>query len=144
VLNSGGSLSVNGTTIAFKDCDSLTLIVGAGTDYVMDSKRKFRGDAPDGKVSPKTRTASAIAYEKLRDDHIKDFHSLFNRVDIDLGQSSDQQNSLPTDKRKVQATDKFDPDLEELLFQLGRYFMISASRGFLPANLQVSVTIELF
>ena len=137
VLHSGGTLKVNGSKIEFIDCNSLTLIAGAGTDYVMDSEKKFRGEGPENKVRPKTTSASLLTYEKLREEHIKDFHSLFNRVNIDLGQSSAQQKSKTTDKRKVDAVEHFDPDLEELLFQYGRYLLISSSRSSLPANLQV-------
>jgi alpha-L-fucosidase 2 len=123
VQNSGGTVHSNGSTIEFKDCDSITLIIGAATDYVMDSTKHFRGESPD---------------ENLKTEHMKDFHSLFNRVVIDLGNSSVEQESHPTDVRKVSAVSNFDPDLEELFFQLGRYLMISSSRpGGLPANLQV-------
>jgi len=143
VLHSGGSLQQKGSTLEFKDCDSLTLMLGAGTNYAMDSTKKYRGEGPDTKVKPKTKSASTVTYEKLREDHINDFHSLFNRVDLDLGQSSANQKSMTTNKRKVQAVDHFDPDFEELFFQFGRYLMISSSRGYLPANLQVHFIIHL-
>ncbi|CAG2181756.1 unnamed protein product, partial [Oppiella nova] len=67
-----------------------------------------------------------------------DFHGLFNRVDVDFGQSSAQQTALPTIKRKNAAADQFDPDFEEMFYQFGRYLMISSSRGSLPANLQAN------
>jgi len=138
VQNSGGTLYVNGSIIEFKGCDSITVLIGAATDYLMDNKKHFRGESPDLKVKSRTKTASAITYDSLRTDHMKDFHSLFNRVDIDLGNSTAEQKSRPTDVRKVGAVSTFDPDLEETLFQLGRYLMISSSRpGSLPANLQV-------
>jgi alpha-L-fucosidase 2 len=108
----------------------------------MDSKKNFRGESPDLKVKSQTKTASSETYNKLREDHIKDFHSLFNRVDIELGNSSAAQKSEPTDIRKVKAVSTFDPDLEELLFQLGRYLMISSSRpGSLPTNLQAFILL---
>ncbi len=135
VQNSGGTLNANGSSIEFKGCDSITVIIGVATDYIMDSKKHFRSESPD--LKSQTKTASSETYNKLKEDHIKDFHSLFNRVDIELGNSSVTQKSEPTDVRKVKAVSTFDPDLEELLFQLGRYLMISSSRpGSLPANLQ--------
>jgi alpha-L-fucosidase 2 len=104
----------------------------------MDSTKHFRGESPDIKVKSQAKTASSMTYENLKTEHMKDFHSLFNRVVIDLGNSSVEQESHPTDVRKVSAVSNFDPDLEELFFQLGRYLMISSSRpGGLPANLQV-------
>ena len=103
----------------------------------MDSSKKFKGSPPDTKVSPKTKTASSETYDKLRQDHINDYHSLFNRVELDLGTSSAQQKNQVTNVRKNNGKNQFDPDLEEMLFQFGRYLLISASRGSLPANLQV-------
>jgi alpha-L-fucosidase 2 len=62
---------------------------------------------------------------------------LFNRVSADFGASSAAQAALPTDQRKLEAFKTVDPGLEALLFQYGRYLMISCSRpGGLPANLQ--------
>jgi alpha-L-fucosidase 2 len=56
---------------------------------------------------------------------------------MDLGQSSPAQVAIPTDKRKIAASRAVDPGLEQLLFQYGRYLLISCSRpGGLPANLQ--------
>ncbi|CAG2179747.1 unnamed protein product, partial [Oppiella nova] len=39
IHNTGGSLKVNGALIEFNGCDSLTLIVSAGTDYVFDDSK---------------------------------------------------------------------------------------------------------
>ena len=66
-----------------------------------------------------------------------DYQSLFNRVTLDLGDSTAKQRAAPTNLRKVDASQSTDPELEALMFQLGRYLMISCSRpGGLPANLQ--------
>jgi len=62
---------------------------------------------------------------------------LFNRVRFDLGASPIGVKDLPTPVRKAQAATAFDPEMEALLFQYGRYLLISSSRpGGLPANLQ--------
>ncbi|CAG2166431.1 unnamed protein product, partial [Oppiella nova] len=135
--HTGGTLKVNGTVIEFNGCDALTLIVSAGTDYVFDDQKKFKsGEDPAVHVNDWVAKASVKSYETLRTEHLSDFHSLFNRVDVDLGQSSAQQTALSTAKRKVEAVATFDPDFEEMFFQFGRYLMISSSRTSLPANLQ--------
>ncbi len=68
---------------------------------------------------------------------MQDFQSLFNRVSLDLGDSSDAQKALPCDARKGQAAKTVDPEFEALFMQYGRYLLISCSRpGGLPANLQ--------
>jgi alpha-L-fucosidase 2 len=139
VQNTGGSLKVNGTVIEFNGCDALTLIVSAGTDYVFDDSKKYKsGEDPAVHVNEWVGKAAEKSYDGLRAEHLSDFHALFNRVNLDLGQSSAQQTALPTVKRKVAAVNQFDPDFEEMFYQFGRYLMISSSRNSLPANLQVS------
>ena len=66
-----------------------------------------------------------------------DYRKFFRRVALDLG--GHEARTLPTDQRLVRmAKNKIpDPDLEALLFQFGRYLLISSSRpGNLPASLQ--------
>jgi alpha-L-fucosidase 2 len=135
--NDSGSLQANGSTLEFKNCDSLTLVVAAGTDYAMDYTKNYRGEDPHAGVTKQVEKAAAKKYDALKAGHEKDFHSLFDRVSLDLGKSSAEQIALPTDQRKVKAAETVDPGLEELLFQYGRYLLISCSRpGGLPANLQ--------
>jgi alpha-L-fucosidase 2 len=103
----------------------------------MDPRRQFRGDPPHGAVVADLTAAAGRSFDSLRSRHLADYQALFDRVKLDLGTSSDQQRSLPTDLRKVSARQAFDPEMEVLLFQLGRYLLISSSRpGSLPANLQ--------
>lgn len=72
-----------------------------------------------------------LTYEKLLAEHIADYRKYFDRVSLDLGESSE----LPTDERLAQ--ERKDLGLTELMFQFGRYLLISSSReGTLPANLQ--------
>jgi alpha-L-fucosidase 2 len=139
VLNHGGTVmtDTNSAQLEFKDCDSLTLLITAGTDYVMDFAKNYHGDHPHTRVTALLDAAAKQNFAKLEAAHSKDFHALFNRVSADFGQSTAEQTALPTDKRKLEAFKTVDPGLEALLFQYGRYLMISCSRpGGLPANLQ--------
>ena len=137
VLPDGGLLATNGATLQFKNCNGLTLIVAAGTDYAMNYAAKYRGEDPHARVTKQVEKAAAKTYDQLKAGHEEDFHLLFDRVAIDLGKSSAKQLALPTNVRKVMAVGTTDPGLEELLFQYGRYLLISCSRpGGLPANLQ--------
>jgi alpha-L-fucosidase 2 len=133
----GGSIETNATSLAFNNCSSLTILVAAGTDYVMDYDRHFHGDDPHASVTAHLEAAAQKPYALLKSEHIKDYQSLFNRVTLDVGGSSKSQRALSTDLRKRAAVETFDPELEQLLFQYGRYLLISCSRpGGLPANLQ--------
>ncbi len=136
-LPQGGSVRTNGAGLEFKDCDSLTLLVAAGTDYVMDYAKHYHGEPPHARVAARLEAAARKGSAALKAEHLKDFQGLFNRVALDLGASSPAQRTLPTDRRKLEAAHTVDPELEALLFQYGRYLLISCSRpGGLPANLQ--------
>ena len=72
----------------------------------------------------------------LKQRHTADYRSLFDRVGFELT-SSTEQKAMPTDTRLEQFAGNADPDLAALLFQFGRYLMISGSRpGGQPLNLQ--------
>lgn len=145
VLNEGGSVKLipgiagqmNGAQIDFKDCDRLTLLIAAGTDYVFDAAKNYHGADPHTRGTAQLDASAKKSSDDLRTEHIHDYQTFFNRVSADFGKSSDAQIALPTDKRKLEAFKTVDPGLEALLFQYGRYLMISCSRpGGLPANLQ--------
>ena len=72
--------------------------------------------------------------EQLLPRHIADFRPLFDRVDIELGESHDH---LPTDERiRAYRENQQDMGLIALLFAFGRYLMISCQRQGLPGNAQ--------
>lgn len=137
VLPEGGTLGTNGSNLTFSNCDALTLFVAAGTDYARDPQNNFRGTNPHARLTMQIDAASRTGYARLKAAHLKDFQSMFNRVSAHFGDSSSSQRALPADQRKLLAVNTVDPELEELLFQYGRYLLISCSRpGGLPANLQ--------
>jgi alpha-L-fucosidase 2 len=141
VLHKGGTISAipdpNSPRLEFKDCDRLTLLIGAGTDYIFDYGKNYHGEDPQARVTAQIDSAARKSVTQLEREHITDYQALFNRVSADFGPASDAQKSLPTDKRKLEAFKTVDPGLEALQFQYGRYLLISCSRpGGLPANLQ--------
>ncbi len=137
-LHDGGSFRAADDKLEFAGCDSVTLLVAAGTDYVMDHARKYRGEDPHPAIERRLAAEARKGYGALKAAHIADFQSLFHRVRVDFGGTPADRLALPTDQRKAMyAQQGGDPDLEELIFQYGRYLMISCSRpGGLPANLQ--------
>jgi len=137
VLNEGGTLASDGQRIAFAGADSLTLVLGAGTSYVLDAARRFEGEHPLARVTRQVDQAAARPAAALRAEHEDDFGRLLNRVAIDLGQTPAARRALPTDARLLAYTKQGgDPELEAQFFQYGRYLLASSSRGSLPANLQ--------
>ena len=141
VMHQGGTLSVipesKSPRLEFKNCDRLTLLIGAGTDYIFDYAKNYHGEAPHARVTAQVDAAAKKSVAKLEEEQLRDYQVLFNRVRADFGPASETQKSLPTDQRKLEAFKTVDPGLEALQFQYGRYLLISCSRpGGLPANLQ--------
>jgi alpha-L-fucosidase 2 len=135
----GGTVTSDQAGVHFSGCDSLTLLVAARTNYVMDASRHWRGEEPDAPAARDISAASARDYLSLLADHVRDYQSLFNRVRINLGASAPDRLAMPTDARVADYVKNHaeDPGLEALLFQYGRYLLIGCSRpGSLPANLQ--------
>ena len=73
-------------------------------------------------------------YEALKAAHIQDYRSIYDKVELYLG----EQKDLPTDGRlELLKKGEEDNGLYGLFFQYGRYLLIASSReGSLPANLQ--------
>lgn len=90
------------------------------------------------RASDKTAAALAESYERLEAEHISSHRELFGRVDIDGSAPAGTTPQRLAAARASGNTASADPDLVPLLFDYGRYLLISASRapGRLPANLQ--------
>jgi len=139
VLNDGGTLEATPEGIAFKGANSLTLILAAGTDYLNQRDKGWRtGEAPHSKVTGHLANAAKRPYAELLAAHIKDYQALFGRVQLDNGKTDAKTAALPTSMRlaNYRTPNTKDPELENLLFQYGRYLLIGSSRNSLPANLQ--------
>lgn len=136
VLNEGGTIAVDGSRLTFTGCDAVTLILGAGTSYVLDPAKKFQGEPPLPRVTAQV-SAAGRPWATLLAEHQKDFHAQFNRMSVDFGGAVPERRALPTDQRIATYTaEGNDPGLEAQFFQYGRYLLISSSRDSLPANLQ--------
>jgi len=137
IRHEGGIVEAVGDRLTFKQADTVTLILGAGTDFVQDRAKGWKGESPHAKVTAHVEAAMKRSWDELLAEHVRDYQSLFRRVVLDLGPDGD--TSLPTDVRltNLRKPGAADRGLEVLLFQYGRYLMISSSRpGSLPANLQ--------
>ncbi len=138
IQKEGGTLTVNGDRLLFKNCKTITLYVNARTNYKPDYMAGWRGEAPLPVLERELQLAIRKGYTALRAAHIKDFSRLSAAAKIDVGVTPAAIAALPADLRMQQyAAGGNDPGLEALLFQYGRYLLISCSRpGGLPANLQ--------
>lgn len=127
---------INGGTVSFDD----GVIAVEGADEVvlyMFSKTSYRDpyNKPDLDATNAVKTVMAdcsFDYEEIKKTHVYDFGSLFNRVQLNLG----QEKAMDVSER-IKSFDGTDTGLYELLFNFGRYLMISSSRkGSRAINLQ--------
>ncbi len=133
------NIAVPSTSLSFTNCDSLTLILGAGTNFLQDHTKQWLGVHPHAAVTKKVDSAGKQSVPKLLARHTRDYQSLFRRFEIKLGSTAKDLVAKTTEARlEAYAKDKTaDPELEALFCQFGRYLLISCSRpGSLPANLQ--------
>lgn len=138
VMHSGGAMRIEGDSVIFEKCTSLTLLLDARTDYKPDFYSNWRGEDPLPRIEQELSTARKSGYSNLKNRHLSDFIKLSAAAVIDVGNSPINVTKLPTDERlKRYAKGEADAELEETMFQYGRYLLISCSRpGGLPANLQ--------
>lgn len=128
------------TTLLIEGCDEAMLVLTDVTSY----NGPYNDPATAGRdyraaVAQRLDAACQKTYAQLQSRHEEDYRRYFDRVSLDLGQTSDSIFALDTDKQLLLGDDLacFNPDLEELYFQFGRYLLISSSRTEgIPANLQ--------
>jgi alpha-L-fucosidase 2 len=136
-VKKGGEVSATADGLRVQGADEVTLLLTAATSFngfAESPGLAGRDPAPLAKAA--MEAAAARPYPELKARHVSDYQSLFNRVSLDLGPAPAGAEILPTHKR-VEEFGGADPDLVELLFQFGRYLLISSSRpGGQPANLQ--------
>ncbi len=131
-VTTGGTTTSTGGTLRVSNADSVTLLISIGTSYV--DYRNVGGDY-QGIASRHLDAAQGTAFDTLRARHVTDYQRLYGRTVIDLGRTSAADQ--PTDVRISQHGAVNDPQFSALLFQYGRYLLISSSRpGSQPANLQ--------
>lgn len=138
VQHKGGKIFSQNGQLIFQNCNELILYCHAATDYKADYYSGWRGAAPSPMVDEILRKAIHKGYKNIRKAHILDITQLMKAVTLQTGKTDGDVFKIPIDQRiKRYSTGKADPNLEILLFQYGRYLLISSSRpGSLPANLQ--------
>ena len=131
----GGTLSASGDKISVKNADSCMVVIAMETDYLMDYKKDWKGESPSRKLDRYAAKAASADYAALKQAHISQYKSMFDRVKVNFGKTEEDVAKLPTPKRlEAYKKNPADPDLEETMFQFGRYLLLSSSRpGTLPA-----------
>ena len=119
VLADNGEVKMEQSGVSIKEADAVTLIVDVRTDYKSPDYETLCTDGVE--------KAAVKSYDELKQAHIKDYNTLYNRVSIHFGQ--DANRAMPTDVRWKQVKEgKTDTGLDALFFQYGRYLTIASSR----------------
>lgn len=134
-VNKNGTTSYSDSTIKIENADEVTILLSASTDYKLNYP-DYKGRDFKKLTSENLRKAAGKSFEQLFDAHRKEYQQYFKRVSFDI--TPEDLKAVSTDERvKAFPQTKSDPHLVELIFQYGRYLLISSSRpGTLPANLQ--------
>jgi alpha-L-fucosidase 2 len=138
VIAEGGSVTTGGSTLTVARANAVTLLLSAGTSFNGPDKSPGReGRDPTAEARRPLEAAQKLAFAELLARHVADYQQLFRRVALSLGDTPGA-SALATDERLARfVKGEADPGLATLLYQYGRYLLISSSRpGGLPANLQ--------
>ncbi|MBV6648058.1 MAG: glycoside hydrolase family 95 protein, partial [Cyclobacteriaceae bacterium] len=128
IKNKGGVLSNEEDIVSFTNASEMVLyIVNSTSYYAVDQHKQSEKYLADIKNA---------GYEYLKDRHINDYQKLYNRVSLSLTDQSMEHLTTIERLDSIKAG-HVDLGLEALLFQYGRYLLISCSRPETnPANLQ--------
>ena len=134
----GGRLMKDGKRIWIQNADSCTFVVAVETNYKMDYQAGWRGEEPEWRIASRMKKIQGDEFAAMKKRHVQDFGGLYSRLKLHLPAAADSLQCLPTpDRLAYYKVSPQDVGLEEILFNYGRYLMISTSRpGALPAGLQ--------
>lgn len=132
VKNEGGQVTVSDDEIRVEGADAVILYISAATNFV--NYKDVSGNAHK-RATAYLNNAHKKPYEQAYKEHIAYYQEQFNRVKLDLGTSEEAKQE--THLRVKHFNEGKDISLATLLFQYGRYLLISSSQlGGQPANLQ--------
>ena len=140
-ISKDGSVNTQNDHLLISGATEVWLYVAAATSYNGFDKCPDKEGKDENKlVSDLIDKASKKTYLHVFNAHVADFKKYFDRVSFHVRDTltNNPNADLPADERlKRYASGIYDPGLETLYFQYGRYLLMSSSRpGGPPANLQ--------
>jgi alpha-L-fucosidase 2 len=136
-VKTDGKVITEGEGLTVEEATDAVLLVSAASSFNGYDKSPSReGVDPAIRATRDLHAAAARSFAELRDRHVADYRSLFDRVTLQLA-GDPAKEKLPTDARIAAFHERGDPALAALCFQYGRYLLIAGSRaGTQPLNLQ--------
>ena len=150
IADDGGTVEDTSDKVSVTGAKEVTIYTSIGTDYKNTYPTYRTGELTENvsaKVKAYVDKASAKGYDAVKEVHIRDFSSIFDRVDLNLGQGVSEKTTdvLLSSYNSGDASEAERRQLEVMLFQYGRYLTIESSRETpaedserktLPSNLQ--------
>lgn len=134
VIAEGGKVSLTDKYISVEHATAATLYIAAATNFV--NYHNVKGNESK-KASALLAGAMKKEYSEALKAHTDYYQSQFNRVSLSLGGENTKTARQEMVKRIAGFSQGNDPALAALMFQYGRYLLISSSQpGGQPANLQ--------
>lgn len=120
-------------TLKVEGSDSVVVLLTAATNYDLNYVKGYTGATLDV-ANRRMQSLAHVSYGALKARHILDYRKYYDRVSLSLGSF----DATPTDERLKAYKEHRDPSTLALVYNFGRYLLISASRpeNPLPANLQ--------
>ena len=132
IRTTDGKVRTDNTSITVTGATKATVLISAATNFV--NYNSVTGNA-SRKATAYLDAVMKKDENKMLAEHIAYYQNQYNRVELNLG--SIESSSLPTDQRLKNFQQDDDPSMVALLFNYGRYLLISSSQpGGQPANLQ--------
>jgi alpha-L-fucosidase 2 len=133
-----GQVTTDTAGIKIRNASEVILFVGAATSFNTFNRCPDRDE--NKLVTNALNSAMQVNFARLQKEQKEDHQQYFDRVTLKIEDTLVQNPGikLPSDKRlKTYAAGAYDPGIEELYYQYGRYLLIASSRkGGQPANLQ--------
>ena len=132
VVKTDGNVVASEDGLEVKDASKTTVIVSAATNFV--NYEDVSGDS-EAVNSARLKAAESYSFNQLLKRHVAAYGEQYGRVALNL--TSDDNRNLPTDQRLDAFAGSEDMGMVALMFNYGRYLLISSSQpGGQAANLQ--------
>nr|WP_205728903.1 glycoside hydrolase N-terminal domain-containing protein [Allomuricauda onchidii] len=137
VLHDGGEITNDNGRLKLSGATSETVLYTTATECLPIAPL-YNGANPEKITKKLIKAAAKKGYDQLKKEHVADYTALYDRTSLEMD-GDPLLEKLPTNERfemlKTGMTD--DAGLKVLLFNLGKYLLLSASReGTLPLGLQ--------
>ena len=125
-----GEVQASGDSLFVKKATTVTLLISAATNFVNYHDVSAQAAARNAEY---LRKVENLSFEQLLSRHETIYQPQYNKVSLELPGTS----TLPTDRRLAAFKDSQDMGMVALMFNYGRYLLISSSqKGGQAANLQ--------